>query len=196
MKRRRFVQALATLPAAPALLAQQPVVPPKPTPRAIEEVPRIEATIPDIAAEPVPGFFKADEMAALRNLSDILMPAINGTPGAVDARAAEFLDFLIGQSPADRQHVYRAGLGALNGQSKKRFGKPFGEVKSPQADELLASLHQPVNYLPATDPLKEFLITAKADVMTATINSREWISVVSKRSRSAGGVGMYWYAIE
>ena len=54
-------------------------------------------------------FFDAAQFAALRRLGQILVPARPNAPGAIEAEAAEFLDFLIGQSPADRQSLYRDG---------------------------------------------------------------------------------------
>src|SRR5690348_4328416 len=109
MKRRRFFQTLATAPAISALVAQQ-----RP---AGTELPHLETAEADAAAEILPRFFSAQQMAALRKLSDVIMPAMNGAPGALDAKAPEFLDFLIGDSPRDRQELYRAGLEALNAQS-------------------------------------------------------------------------------
>ncbi len=201
MRRRRFLQAIVAVPAAPALLTQQPAVPSSPVPAnpappATGEVPKIEATVPDAAAEMVPDFFTPQQFAALRKLCDILMPLINGVPGALDARAPEFLDFLIGASLPDRQQLYRTGLDTLNAQAKKRFDKPFAEVDAAQSEALLAPLRQPWTYEPPADPLARFLRAAKQDVRTATTNSREWSGVNASSGRRGGGVGQYWYSIE
>ena len=131
MKHRRFFTTLAAATAVPAAVAQlpqgqpasgipinpaQPVQPPVGT---STESSKIETTVPDAVAEYSPRFFTAQQFAALRRVSDILMPATNGAPGALAAQAPEFLDFLIGESPADRQRVYRAGLDALNGGARR-----------------------------------------------------------------------------
>ena len=100
---------MLALPAAPALLAQ--------------EMPKIEVGVADAGAETVPHFFSAPQLAALRRLSELLLPAMGETPGALEARAPEFLDFLIGESPAERKQLYRAGLDALNAGAR-RMGKP------------------------------------------------------------------------
>ena len=57
----------------------------------------------------VPRFFDPPGLAALRRLGEILVPGRQNLPGATEAEAAEFLDFLIGQSPPDRQSLYREG---------------------------------------------------------------------------------------
>ena len=192
MRRRRFVQSLIAAPAAaPAVLAQQ-----APPPRASAEEPKIEATAPEQVAEATPRFFTAQQFATLRRVSGILMPSLNGAPGALEAGAAEFLDFLVGESSADRQTVYRAGLDALNAQSRKQYGKAFSEIDDAQAESLLAPLKQPWTYDPPADPLANFLVTAKADVRTATMNSREWnASGTAGAGRRGGGTGLYWNPI-
>src|SRR5687768_4299559 len=102
MRRRRFVQALAIAPAATAL-AQQPATPPAQQPvqpgrggRFGGSVPKLEITDTDAVGQTAQRFFTPPQFAALRKLSDILMPPMRGNPGALDAGAAEFLDFLIG----------------------------------------------------------------------------------------------------
>lgn len=175
MKRRRFIQALAAAPAARSLIAQQQA---------------------DDTAEIVPHFFNAPQFAALRKLSDILMPATSAAPGALAAEAPEFLDFLLSQSLADRQQLYRNGLDGLNAQSKKRFNKLFADADARQAEMLLAPLREPWTYDPPADPVAAFLRAVKDDIRRATVNSREW-SIASAAGRTrAGGGGLYWLPID
>jgi hypothetical protein len=202
MKRRRFLQTIAAAPIASTALAQQPAAAVNPAApvnapsQPGEEVLKVESSVADAAAEMVPAFFNAEQFAVLRRLSDILMPPIKGAPGALEAKAPEFLDFLIGASPSDRQQLYRAGLDALNAQAQKRFTRPFAEVDAAQAGTLLAPLRQPWTFDPPADPLARFLQAAKQDVRAATMNSAEWIAAGSSGGRRAGGIGQYWYSIE
>ena len=73
--------------------------------------------------------------------------------GALDTDAPEFLDFLIGASPVDRQTLYRNGLDALNAQARTRFGKAFADLDAAQADAILKPLLVPVAW--AYDPPKD-----------------------------------------
>src|SRR5689334_14118118 len=115
MKRRRFVKALAALPAAPALVSQQQP-PAAQTPPAAQapagrggaggrfaqgNIPKFELTSPDSVSEPTQRFLTQPQFAALRKLSAVLLPPMGGNPGALDCGVPEFLDFLIGASPAD-----------------------------------------------------------------------------------------------
>jgi hypothetical protein len=131
----------------------------------------------------MPHFFTPQQFAALRKLSDVLMP------GALDAKSPEFLDFLIGHSPADRQQTYRAGLDALN-------EKGFVELGPSETDTVLSPLREPWTYDPPTDPLARFLREAKQDVRTATVNSREYSAHAPAAGRRFGGSGLYWYPLE
>ena len=217
MKRRRFFQTVLAAPAATALLAQQhpvtqqpgpaqpapgiplnPTQPIQPPARMVAiELPKLEPSIPDTAAEMMPHFFTPAQFATLRKVSEVLMPAVNGKPGALDARAPEFLDFLIGASPAERQSVYRAGLDALNRQSEKRFSKSFAELDAQQVDTLFAPLRQPWTYDAPADPMAHFLRTAKQDVRTATVNSRDYMMASGGGAGARrGGGGMYWYPLD
>lgn len=151
--------------------------------------------VPDAAAETVLHFFTAQQFATLRKLADILMPA-SGAPGALEAKAPEFLDFFLSQSSADRQQLYRNGLDGLNAQSKRRFTKPFADVDAGQADMLLAPLREPWTYDAPADPVAAMLRAAKDDVRRATTNSREWnLAATAGRTRGGGG-GLYWLPID
>lgn len=215
MHRRRFVKALAAAPAVPALLAQQPNPAATPTgpanpapgipqnsalgvqppPSANRELPKLDASLPDDVAETMPRYFTATQFAALKKLSDLLMPSEAGKPGALATGAPEFLDFLVSESPADRKDLYRGGLDGLNNQAKKRFSKPFAELELPQSSELLSSLRDPWTYETPTDPVTRFLRQAKADVRTATTSSREYSKGATAGDRRQGG-GLYWYPLD
>jgi len=193
MRRRRFIQALAAAPAAPALLAQQPA--PAPAPEAPEAAP-LDFSIADEGADPVSKFFSARQFATLKRLCDLLMPAAPGSPGALEARVPEFMDFLIGDAPVQRQQLWLSGLDGLEYQSQTRFRKAFADTDAGQADTLLAPLRQPWSFEPPNDPVARLLVAAKQDVRTATFNSFERNLAASGGKRPRGGGGLYWLAIE
>jgi len=206
MKRRRFVKGLLALPAAPALVAQQQqpapggnqaTLPGNASPQAAGESPALETALSDTAAQMMPRFFTTTQFAALRQLSGFLMPPINGAPGAVEAHAPEFLDFLIGQSLPERQQLYQTGLDALNAQAKKRFDKTFAEADASEAAALLAPLREPWTPEPPADALARFLHAAKQDIRTATMNSPEWSAAgLAGGGRRPGGFNQYWLPID
>lgn len=192
MKRRRFIQTLAVTPALAVPVPANDAAPSETQ----QESAALDIAVADAAAETSRKFFTALQFSALKRLSGIIMPPMNGLPGALDAGAAEFLDFLIGASPADRQQTYRIGLDQLNSQARRKFGRHYADITNDQAVELLAPLRKPWTYDPPGDPLERFLREAKADIRTATVNSREYVSAESSGGRRRGGVGQYWYPID
>ncbi len=192
MNRRTVLKTLVAAPAAAALPAQTP---PKEPPRAVEDAPKVELTVADANADPVARFFTKDQFAALAHLGDLFEPAAGQTPGAREAHAAEFLDFLLSQSPPARQTLYRTGLDRLNSDSAHRYSQPFAALDGGQAAAILEPLRRPWTYEDPSDPLENFLRAAKADISEATHNSYEFISVASRGSRRAGGLGEFWYPI-
>jgi hypothetical protein len=192
MNRRSILKSIAVAPAAVALNAQQTAKPPA-TP--VEEAPKIDASVPDAAAAPVACFFNAEQFASLNRLCEILAPSAGDLPGAKEAHTAEFLDFLIGESPKDRQSLYRTGLDRLNSDARTRFQKTFAALDSDQADGLLEPLRRPWTFEEPSDALARFLLAAKDDVAQATRSSYAYVTVAGKRSRGGSGVGMFWYPI-
>lgn len=198
MKRRRFVQAAVGLPAGVSLLAQQPVpsqlsMPGAPTGM---EYPKFDTSSAEQAGTPVARFFSAQQLSALKRLSDLMMPRTASTPGAIDAQVPEFLDFWIGKSPAAQQKIYTLGLDSLNKQASAKHKKPFADLDDATAAALIApAIKQPWNYVPPADPLAHFLQEAKRDIRSATANSREF-STVASSGRRQGGMGQYWYPLD
>ncbi len=217
MKRRGFVKALAALPAAPALLsqAQSPVTqtPPGQTPPPQTPVvqppaggrgagggrfgaaplPTFEETSAELVADAEPRFFTPAQYSALRKLSALFMPPLNGSPGALECGAPEFLDFLIGESPQDRRKLYRDGLDTLNANAKKRFNKAFADLSDAEADAVIRPLLAPVAWVydSPKDPSVHFVAEAQRDIRTATQNSREWANAGASSGRRRGGGGSY-----
>jgi len=209
MKRRNFFRTVAAIPAA-QLIAQQ-----TPPPAAPAQAPspaagrggggrggagagaaasdQLQLTGEDVTAETVTGFFAPEQFATLRRLGALLKPPLKGYPGATEAGAAEFLDFLIGVSPADTQKLYKNGLDALNAQARKQFQKAFSALDDSEADAVIRPLLVVIPYArdQPEDPVKRFVAQAHRDITTATQNSREWAAVGAANGRRAGAGGLY-----
>jgi Gluconate 2-dehydrogenase subunit 3 len=214
MERRNFLKAMvAASVVAPAALGQQsaaPVAPSTPPPvptapgpvpwmRGLLEVKSLPMTplVPDAVAQTDAHFFSTQQMATLRRLCEILMPPLKGNPGAIDAGTPEFLDFLIGVSPSDRQQMYQSGLDWLDAEAKKHHGVSFAQVDDAKAGGLIQPwLRTWMNDHPPTDQNVAFINVAHGDIRTATINSQAWSDAAHKAGRQAPGVGLYWYPID
>lgn len=191
MKRRTLLKTAAALPAA----AAAPVSLQAQTAPAADSI-KIDLAAADAAAQPVSRFFTPDQFAALRKLTEIIAPAVNERPGASEAGAAEFLDFYVSKSGADRQKLYRDGLDRLNAEARKRGGKAFAELPTEQATPLLAPLTAKWSYNAPAEPFARFLVEAKEDTLRATVNSRPYIAALSQTTRGGAGTGYYWFPVE
>jgi hypothetical protein len=189
MKRREWLRGAITAPAlaaATAAMTEAPAVAQTPPPNN-QDTPKLTFTTPDAVGDGARTFLSATELQTLEALARVLMPPFNGRPGAVEAGAPQFLDFLLSQSPAYRQELYRRGLSLLESRS-------FSKLGAAEAKQVLASLEQPWTFDAPADPLAKFLRAAKDDLLQATVNSKEWAA--SSKSRTSGGTSYYYFPIE
>ena len=205
MFRRDFVRALIPISFAPRLFFGQktgshPMPAPAPVPwsrglNANTPVPQTE--VPDAVAEMEARFFTAQQMATLSRLSDMLLPPIGDKPGALQAGTPQFLDFLIGSSPAGRRKMYTSGLDWLDAEAQKKYNMPFAKLSDQQAGQLLKPwLRTWMNNHPPAEPHAEFVNVAHEDIRAATVNSKAWSSVPSAGAQEATEDGVYWSPIE
>jgi hypothetical protein len=211
MRRRDFVKAMVAASAsAKTMLGQEtqtpPVAPsvppaaqkaPGPVPwmRGLMEVKplSIASVVPDAVAQAEAYFFNEQQLATLRRLSEILVPPLKGYPGAKEAGTPEFIDFLIGVSPPERQQMYQSGLDRLNVEAHQHFGAPFSTLEKSQADQLIRPwLRTWMTDHPPTEPYARFINIAHSDIRTATINSQAWSDARIKTP----DLELYWFPVD
>jgi Gluconate 2-dehydrogenase subunit 3 len=209
MQRRDFFKALAALSVtvksmwgeqAPAPQATDATVSAPPSAWRLPVRTRIApfpVEVPDSFAETQAHFLNDEQLAALRRLSDLFMPPLNNYPGAKDTETPEFLDFLIGGSPPDRQQMYQSGLDRLNAEADKRFGAPFSKIDAAQADQLLRpGLAAWIEGHPPSDIYGRFLSLAHDDIRMATMNSQAWSMAAISAGGRAPEMDLYWSPVD
>lgn len=182
---------MATLPALPAAAQYSST-----QPSSSNEIPKLPETAPDAVADGVRRCFTEEQLTVLRRLADLLVPKSGERPGAAEAGAVEFLDFLLKASDAERQALYKNGLDRLNAESQQRYRKSFAQVSEAEAKPLLEPLSKPWTYRPPSDPYPRFLREVKDDLLQATLSSREYGQAASRRSRSGAGLNAYWLPLD
>lgn len=207
MKRRDFVRTIVSFfVAGKAAFSQQQrgsdptLPPPAPVPwftglNSRTPIPATELADHVAAAELT--FFTPLQMQTLTRLSDVLMPPLNGKPGAVKAQTPMFLDFLIGSSPEPRKKIYSGGLDWLEESAQAKYKSGFAQLGDEQAGELIKpwlrtwmSDHAP------TEPHADFINIAHDDIRNATVNSKVWSVVPSVGAEPSTEEGIYWLPIE
>lgn len=183
--------AVAALPAAAAPQYASPSATPAPT----ADAARLTVNEPSYTGAQRTSFFDILESNALRALAAALVPAHNGMPGAIECGVPEFLDFHTAQAPPDRQQLWRSGLNSLDARSLARFGARFHTLTPAQTAEILAPLQQKWTFYGPSEDFDRFLWQARADMLTATLNAREYAEANTGR-RAAAASNYYWRSLD
>jgi Gluconate 2-dehydrogenase subunit 3 len=122
------------------------------------------ARIQQTRAAPQPKALTAAQFQTLEVLVEMIIPADDRSPGAREARVADYIDLLVSEVEPDRALRWIGGLAALDGESTARFRLPFVRLTSAQADAILRDISR--NERAPRTPLEEFFVMAKR----ATVN--------------------------
>jgi gluconate 2-dehydrogenase gamma chain len=102
-----------------------------------------------LAAEPsaapyAPKFFTAHEWKTVRMLADLIIPKDERSGSATDAKAPEFMDFMLAEKDATESNKVqmRGGLAWLDEEMKRRYGKDFIYATEAQRIALLDDIAQ------------------------------------------------------
>ncbi len=128
-----------------------------------------------VGSEPyLPRFFKPEEYRTIEILTEIIIPT-DDKPGAKEAGAARFIDFLVFSAAEFRpsmQKEWTAGLATLDRLSRGKFSRPFLELSEDERVGLLTEMS-----LPERDPKRshdgyEFYRLIKETTVEAFYSSR------------------------
>jgi hypothetical protein len=78
--------------------------------------------------EYTPKCFTAREFQTLRRLSDLIIPADDHSPGALEAGAAEWIDYMAGNS-TELAQIFTGGFGWLDHHMQRLYGADFVDAK-------------------------------------------------------------------
>jgi hypothetical protein len=99
------------------------------------------------------------QFETLEVLAEAIIPADDRSPGAKQARVADYVDLLL--SEGDRQFTLQwfGGLAALDADALSRFRAPFSRLGPGQVDAILQSISR--NERAPQTPLETFFVMAK-----------------------------------
>ena len=198
MRRRNLLKTLMAAPALAAVPAPAAAQAPAPAPANAGSPDNFDLplTAPDAVAQAGQHFFSADQSAALEHLGDILVPRSGDRPGSKETNAPKFLEFLISQSPQDRQTLYKNGLDHLNNEASKLYRRSFAAITPGEAKLILKPLEGAWTYAGPSDPFAQFLLAAKEDVLRACVNSPAYATAMAAITRGSSGMNYYWFPVE
>ncbi len=89
-------------------------------------------------------FFNAHEWKTVRMLADIIIPKDEHSGSATDAKAPEFMDFILAEKDTSENNKVQmhGALAWIDEEMKRRFGKDFISASDTQRTELLDDVGQ------------------------------------------------------
>jgi hypothetical protein len=99
------------------------------------------------------------QFATLEMLVDAIIPTDDRSPGAKQARVADYIDLLLSEVDRELTLQWIGGLAAMDADAVLRFGVPFAKLNANQVDLILQTISRHEK-APQT-PLETFFVMAK-----------------------------------
>ena len=106
---------------------------------------------------------------ALEVLTEAIIPTDERSPGAKQARVADYIDLLLSEADPELTLEWLGGLAALDTEATTRFRVPFDRLGGGQLDIILQSISR--NERAPQTPLETFFVMAKQATVYAYYTS-------------------------
>jgi hypothetical protein len=110
-------------------------------------------------AIPQPKVLSTSQYATLDALVEAIIPTDERSPGAREARVADYIDLLLSEGDDALRQQWLEGLAAMDAEAVARFGTPIAKLPSERLDELLADASR--NELQPQTTLERFFVLTK-----------------------------------
>jgi hypothetical protein len=117
------------------------------------------AALQRTGAKPALKALSASQYATLDALVDAIIPTDERSPGAREARVADYIDLLLSEADAEVRQPWLDGLAAVDAEATSRAGAPVAKLSAPQMEALLTAISANERE-PKTD-LERFFVTTK-----------------------------------
>src|SRR5882672_8796722 len=114
------------------------------------------ARIQDTNAAPSPKVLSTSQFATLEALVDAIIPADDRSPGARQARVADYIDLLLSEVGRELTLAWIGGLAALDADAMSRFRASFVKLGAAQVDAILQGISR--NERAPQTPLETFFV--------------------------------------
>jgi hypothetical protein len=104
------------------------------------------------------------QYATLEAFVETIIPADERSPGAKDARVADYIDLLLSESEQNVRLQWLGGLAELDEEAQARFRTPYRRLAAAQREALVTGISR--NEKKPQTPIETFFVMAK----TATIH--------------------------
>jgi len=115
--------------------------------------------IQETNAPPQLKLLSPSQFATLEVLVDAIIPTDDRSPGAKQARVADYIDLLLSEVDRETALEWFGGLAALDAEATSRFRAPFSRLGAGQVDQVLQRISR--NERAPQTPLETFFVMAK-----------------------------------
>ncbi len=99
-----------------------------------------KAAAPAKKAASAPKFFKADQLALVATISDLIIPTDDHSPGAIAAEVPAFIDLMVSESSAETKKLWTDGLAAVDKMSQTKNSVAFNKASKDQQIAILTEI--------------------------------------------------------
>lgn len=110
-------------------------------------------------AAPAPRVLTTAQYAALDAFTDAIIPTDDRSPGAKEARVADYIDLLLSEADDPLKQRWIDGLTSLDAEATRRFSAPFAKLDATQTETLMIDISK--NERAPTNPVEEFFAITK-----------------------------------
>ncbi len=145
----------------------------------------IAAPQSDAGTEWKPAFFDAHQNQLIVALAEEIVP------GSTGVQANRFLDLALDAETQEVQQKFVASLNAIEGESLRRFGKPFTDISTSQQDEILTAASTTPPSSPEHSEQNSHEMPAVLNLRDYFDNLKDWVST-AYYSTEAGMKELGW----
>ena len=128
------------------------------------------ARIQEMDAAPQLRVLSRPEFETLEVLVDAIIPTDDRSPGAKQARVADYVDLLLSEGNRELTLQWSGGLAALDADAHSRFHAPFSRLEAGQVDAILQGISR--NERAPQTPLETFFVMSKQATIRGYYTSR------------------------
>ena len=126
--------------------------------------------IQQVQVAAAPKVLSSSQFATLEAFVEAIIPADDRSPGAKEARVADYIDLLLSEVDETVALQWIGGLAELDEEAVTRFKVPFARLDAAQTDTMLASIS--ANELDPKTPLESFFVMTSTPPSTGITRRR------------------------
>ena len=128
------------------------------------------ARIQETNAAPQLKVLSRSQFKTLEALVEAIIPTDDRSPGAKQARVADYIDLLLSEAEPELRLAWLGGLAALDAEATARFRAPFDRLGANQLDTILQRIS--ANERAPQTPLETFFVMAKQPTVRGYYTSK------------------------